>query len=500
MYPVSKSKIMACLQCPKRLWLELNRPDLCEVSESTEMAFSVGNQVGEIARQIYDPTQVGTLVDIGLAGVNAAVAKTTSLLEFENPIFEAGFSANGARAFADVLLPVKVSGELGWRMIEVKSSTSVKDYHRADVAVQAYVARSSGIRLTQIALATIDSTWTYPGEGNYSGLLVETDMTEEAFGRSKEVEGWIAMAQGIAASEQEPQIKVGDQCKKPFACGFIDYCNSDRVAAEFPVSWLPRIQAKALSEFVKNDDVTDMRHVPDQLLNARQMRVKTHTLADTVYFDAAGAGLALSEHSFPSYFMDFETINPAVPIWAQTRPYEQITFQFSVHKLSEAGELSHTDFLDISGTDPRLGFVVALVGAVGTNGPVYVYNKGFEGSCLRSLAKQYPLYATTLLAIVDRFVDLLPVAREHFYHPAQQGSWSIKDVLPAIAPDLDYQNLVGVRDGQAAQSAFLEALDKNTPHARKLAIGSQLLDYCRLDTYAMVRLWQHFAGRTDLAL
>ena len=493
MYPVSKSKIIACLQCPKRLWLELNRPELNEISEGTETAFATGNQVGEVARKIYDPTQCGTLVDIGLAGVNAAVAKTSSLLAFDKPIFEAGFSANGARAFADVLLPIKVAGALTWRMVEVKSSTAVKDYHRDDVAVQAYVARSAGIPLTAVALATIDNTWTYQGEGNYNGLLVETDMTDEAFGRDREVESWIAMAQSVAASVQEPSIKVGKQCTQPFACGFISHCNSDRVAAEFPVSWLPRIQTKALSEFVANDNVTDLRHVPDELLNPRQLRVKRQTLAGTAYFDAEGARRALSEHSFPAYFMDFESINPAVPIWAQTRPYEHVTFQFSVHKMSDTHELSHTDFLDVSGKDPRPGFVVALVKAVGTHGPVYVYNKGFEGSCLRSLARQFLSYSDQILAIVERLVDLLPIARDHFYHPMQQGSWSIKDVLPAIAPDLDYQNLTGVQDGQAAQRAFLEALDKNTPPDRKRTITSQLREYCCLDTFAMVRIWQYFA-------
>lgn len=141
---LSKSKLLAFRQCPKRLWLEIHRSELRADSAATEASFAVGHQVGDIARRIYDPDGKGSLIDIGALGFEAAFAKTQELLAASQPIFEAGFSAEGALAFADILLPVKRKGKKCWRMVEVKSSTSVKDYHRDDAAIQAHVARDGG--------------------------------------------------------------------------------------------------------------------------------------------------------------------------------------------------------------------------------------------------------------------------------------------------------------------------------------------------------------------
>lgn len=495
----SKSKLMALRQCPKRLWLEVHRPDLREDSDATQACFQIGYQVGDIAQQIYDPETLGALIDVQTEGFSRAFEHTTQLLGTPQPIFEAGFSAGGALAFADVMLPMQSEGQQVWRMVEVKSSTSVKDYHRDDVAVQAYVARSAGVALQSIALAHIDNGWTYPGHGDYRGLLKEVDLTEEAFARTAEVKSWIAQAQQTVSSPFEPEIEPGPQCDAPFACGFYDYCTRDELKPEFPLVWLPRFGAakrQALAEL----GVDDLSHVPDEQLNAKQQRVKAHTLANTVFFDAVGAAADLAGHGFPAYFLDFETIQFAVPIWPGTRPYRQNTFQFSLHILGESGQLDHTEFLDISGGDPCAPFAHALIAACGTSGQVYVYNAGFEMARIRELALRLPLLSEALLAINERVVDLLPIARERYYHPSQQGSWSIKKVLPAVVPELRYDALDGVQDGGMAMDAFLEAIHPDTPAERKTRIEQQLLAYCKLDTYAMVRLWQVFAGRTDLKL
>ncbi|MET0983742.1 MAG: DUF2779 domain-containing protein, partial [Telluria sp.] len=185
------------------------------------------------------------------------------------------------------------------------------------------------------------------------------------------------------------------------------------------------------------------------------------------------------------------------PIWAGTRPFQMIPFQFSVHRLDEAGKLEHRDFLDLSGDDPSRRFAEALVDACQGQGPVFVYNAGFETARIAELAARFADLAPALLAINERVVDLLPVARQRYYHPGQQGSWSIKQVLPAIAPDLRYDRLEGVQDGGAAMHAFLEAIAPATDPARKRQIERQLLDYCHLDTLAMVRLWEFFCGKEE---
>jgi len=494
----SKSKLLALRQCPKRLWLEVHRPDLREDSAATEASFQVGFQVGDIAQRIYDPEGQGALIDVQSEGFSRAFERTTELLHTTQPIFEAGFSAGGALAFADVMLPEQMEGKQVWRMVEVKSSTSVKDYHRDDVAVQAFVAQSAGVPLQSIALAHIDSSWVYPGDEDYSGLLVEADLTAEAFLRTEEVKAWIAQAQSIDAMPSEPVIGIGAHCETPFECGFYDYCSRDEPKAQYPVYWLPYFGAKARE--LAAQGVIDLEDVPDDRLNPKQQRVKAHTLAHTVYFDAAGAAADLAVHSLPAYFLDFETIQFAVPIWKGTRPYQQNTFQFSLHTLSESGQLDHTEFLDLSGGDPSEPFAQALIAVCGESGPVYVYNAAFETSRMSELAIRYPQFSVALLAINARVVDLLPIARERYYHPSQQGSWSIKKVLPAVVPELRYDALDGVQDGGMAMEAFLEAIHPDTHAERKNQIEQQLLVYCKLDTYAMVRLWQVFAGRTDLKL
>jgi hypothetical protein len=497
---LSKSKLLAFRQCPKRLWLEIHRPELRADSAATEASFAIGHQVGDIARRIYDPDGTGALIDIGVLGFEGAFAKTRELLGSANPIFEAGFTADGALAFADILLPVKRKGKKFWRMVEVKSSTSVKDYHRDDSAIQAHIARATGVALDSIALAHIDSSWVYPGGDDYQGLLKENDLTEEAFGRGDEVKSWISDAQAIAAKRKEPVLAVGKQCWSPYECGFLGYCDSQEEKAEYPVSWLPRIQKKALKEHIDSNGVTDMREVPDELLNDKQLRVKQHTLTGKTFFDAAQAAAELAACPLPACFLDFETIQFAVPIWAGTRPYQQIPFQFSTHSLSKSGKLAHREFLDLSGNDPSLGLAQALVDACDTEGPVFAYNASFEMMCIRDLGERFPKLKPALMAIHDRVVDLLPIAERNYYHPSQEGSWSIKKVLPAIAPELRYDALDGVQDGGMAQDAFLETIFAETPAGRKSDLERQLLDYCKLDTYAMVRMWQIFAGRSDLSL
>ena len=225
-----------------------------------------------------------------------------------------------------------------------------------------------------------------------------------------------------------------------------------------------------------------------------QTMVKQTTLAKAVYHDAPGSVKDLAPHGLPALFLDFESIQFAVPIWKGTRPYQQIPFQFSLHALAADGGLKHESFLDLSGRDPSEEFARALIAACVGDGPIFVYNAAFEMTRIRELAARFPDLANELAAINGRVVDLLPIARERYYHPSQQGTWSIKAVLPAVAPDLRYDALTGVQDGGGAMVAYCEAIQPGTTAERKAEIEGQLIDYCRLDTFAMVRLWKFFSG------
>jgi hypothetical protein len=263
---------------------------------------------------------------------------------------------------------------------------------------------------------------------------------------------------------------------------------------------LPRLQSKTVTELIETKAITDLRDVPDELLNDLQRRVKSHTLAGRPYFDGVAAARELAQHELPGVFLDFETIQFAVPIWKGTRPYQQIPFQLSAHAVSRRGEITHTAFLDLSGDDPSVPFAQSVIAACGDAGPVFVYNAGFERTRLRELAERLTDLERPLMAIGERIVDLLPITRNHYYHPAQEGSWSIKKVLPAIVPELGYQKLEGVQDGGMAMEAYLEAIQPGTSATRREEIRAQLLEYCKLDTYAMIGIWRQLAGRTDIRL
>lgn len=497
---LSKSKLIAYRQCPKRLWLEIHHPELRNDSPGTLASFRIGFSVGDVAQQIYDPEQVGEVIDAQRDGFAAALKRSAELLESDKPIFEAGFSAGGALAFADVMLPIEQDGKRMWHMVEVKSSTQVKAYHRDDAAIQSFIAAKAGVPLVSIALAHINNQFVYSGDRDYRGLLKEHDLTGESLAREGEVSEWIEAAHATAGLSDAPNKKTGNHCKAPFECGFLSYCQSQEPQVEYPISWLPGVHSKALKAHTASYSAPDLRDIPDNLLSKLQQRVKAQTLTGEVYFDKTGAVEALEAYSFPAYFLDFETIQFAVPIWKGTRPYRQIPFQFSLHTLDESGKLDSHAFLDLSGDDPSLAFAQSLIAVCGKTGPVFVYNAGFEGARIKELAERFSDLALDLMAIKVRLVDLHPITKKNYYHPSQRGSWSIKAVLPAVAPDLSYKTLIGVKDGSMAMDAYLEAIHGETTPERKAEIEQQLLAYCGLDTFAMVRLWQFLAGRSDLSI
>ncbi len=500
---LSKSKILAFKQCPKRLWLEVHARDERKDSKATSASFDAGNKIGEIARQIFVPEGNGILLDLKELGLNRLIEDTPAALAKRKPVFEAGFQANGALSLADILLPVEAADGPSWHMVEVKSSTHVHDYHRIDAAVQYSVATAAGLNISKVSIAHVDSGWTYPGGDDYQGLLKLADITNEVAALISQVPEWLSEAHKIVKLAAAPEKLTGSHCHDPYECGFFQHCTSTEPKVEHPVTWLPRIQAKALKEHIAEQAVKAMEDVPDDLLNDLQLRVKACTLSGESFFDAEGARADLAQYSLPAYFLDFETIQFAIPIWEGTRPYEQIPFQFSCHVMDAQQRMTHEEFLLSDGSNPIRSFAKALVTSCGTDGSIYVYNKGFEGGRINDLSKHTKddsQLSASLLNIKNRLVDLMPIAQARFYHPSQQGSWSIKKVLPAIFPNdpkMDYKKLEGVQDGEAAQQAFLSLIGKGGTLESADVIRRQLLKYCRLDTFAMVNIWMVLADRLE---
>ncbi|MDD2770340.1 MAG: DUF2779 domain-containing protein [Methylococcus sp.] len=486
-YGLSKSKLQAFLQCPKRLWLQVHRPELGKLAGASAAAIQHGDRVGEAVRALFPN---GRLIDA--IDPIEALLDTQLVMAFhtDRPLFEATFEHDKVLIRADALVPEQGK----YCLVEVKASTRIKDYHLSDCAIQAWVCRQSGLSLSRVELAHVNSGFVYPGGGDYRGLLRHVDLTGVIEPLTSRVPGWIETARATL-EDGEPAIGPNAQCHTPYDCPFLAHCAEAAglpEESEFPLRLLPH-PGKLKAE-LEAEGYRDLREVPpERLTQSKHRRIQRVALSGEAELDPAAAA-ALSEHGYPRYYLDFESIQFAVPCWAGTRPYQQLVFQWSCHVEDSPGELRQLEFLDGSGDDPRRPFAEALIAAAGKRGPIFVYNIGFERSCVNRLAESFPNLSAPLLAIAGRMVDLLPLARNHYYHPAMDGSWSIKSVLPTLAPDLDYQTLP-VQHGAMAQEAYAELIAPGTAPERRAELRRNLLAYCRLDTLAMVRLTWHLEGR-----
>lgn len=477
---LSKSRILAHRQCPKRLWLQINRPELQEDSEGAIARMNAGTHAGEVARDLYPD---GVLIDA--EPLSQALADTQAVIaQGDQPIFEATFQANNVLVRADLLLP----DVNGYRLAEVKSSTSVKDYHCEDAAVQTWVCKNAGVEVTRTEIAHINNGFIYPGDGNYQGLFSHADISELIAELETIVPDWIAAAQDTLAGP-EPVIEAGEQCDDPFPCPFWSYCCPEEPDEDgYPPEILPR--SKALAAQLRAEGFDDLRQVPEERLNPAQQRIRRVSINQQAEINPQ-AGEILKDLPYPRYYLDFETITFVVPIWVGTRPYQQIPFQWSCHIESAEGTIHHHDFLADGKNDPRRAFAESLVEILGNVGAILVYNQTFEKSRVRELAADFPDLTPVLDALIGRIFDLLPLTREHYYHPDMYGSWSIKAVLPTIAPELAYDDLE-VAHGMMAMDSIAEIMRPDTTDQRREHLRVELLKYCERDTWAMVRIAQFF--------
>jgi hypothetical protein len=372
-------------------------------------------------------------------------------------------------------------------MIEVKASTSVKDEHVFDCAAQRWVFEGLGHQFTGIALAHVDNTFVYEGDGDFDGLLVESEETESTSNILPGIPEWIAMARD-AASGDEPDIGVGAHCYKPYECPFVGHCWPQ--GPEYPVQGLGGSRAK-LGELIA-EGIEDIRDVPVTRLNEKQQWIQNVTRSGKAELLPGGRDFVASL-AYPRYYLDFETIGPPIPIWPGTRPYETLPIQWSCHFESAPGKMEHAEFLDLTGDPPMRRLAESMIRVLGKSGPVLMYTT-YEKTVINGLIASFPDLATPLQAIVDRLIDLHPPLQQFYYHPAMAGSWSLKAVLPTVAPDMQYSELEGIQEGTAASEGYLEAINRDTSPERKAQLKQQLLLYCKFDTEAMVRLVE-FLGK-----
>ena len=481
---LSKSRVMANMQCPRRLWLQVYKPELAESDGGVNKRLNIGTEVGILAQKLYPDGCLVMADDLG-----KGISETESLLaQTRKPLFEAAFKSEGILVLADLLLREKN----GWRMVEVKSSASVKPYHVTDASIQSWVAKKAGLELSSTEIAHIDTSFIYPGGNDYNGLFYYADISNEVGDNLSSVEEWIGEAKRTLSGE-EPDIQPGNQCSKPFDCPFYSFCASDEPEQEeYPVEILP--YHGKLADELREEGYNDIREIPaGRLSKPKHLRVWEATINDSLILDEAGRN-KVRALGYPRYYIDFETIQMAIPVWVGTRPYSQIPFQWSCHIEHEDGSISHHEYLSDGKSDPRRPFIESLLRIIGEHGPVIVYNAGFERSRLKELSDYYEDLSADVTTIIERIFDLLPVARKHYYHPQMKGSWSIKAVLPTIAPELAYDDLE-VADGGMAMEAFSEMMMPDITDKRHNELYKALLKYCERDTWAMVAIAHYFEGK-----
>lgn len=484
---LSKSRFCYGLQCVKQLWWRVHEPTAPELvpSPAQQAIFSRGHAVGERAHAVF-PGAV--LVDRLPQEVAAKVADTRAALTAgASAILEASFLEDGVFAAIDALerLP------RGYALVEVKSTLDVKDQHIPDVAIQLHVARKAGLDVRRAELMHLNRACTAP---DLSNLFLREDVTARAEAFLPEVPGHIARLQ-VAIAGSLPAVDVGPHCNDPYECPFKARCWP--VLPADHVSTLYRggktVQALLARGVTRVQDVP-----PTTKLSAPAARqVEAVRTGETVV--EPGLSGVLAALTRPIAYLDFETVMPAVPAWDGCHPYEQVPVQLSSHVEDASGALTHHAFLPDGPEDPRPAMAEAVVRAVDGAATVLAYNAPFERRCLELLAAAVPHLRAPLLAAAARLVDLLPIVRDHVYHPDFGGSFSIKTVAPALVPGLSYGALE-VAEGGTAQ-ALLEGLllgdlaDGSGPEA-KAELRAQLLAYCEQDTLAMVKLLERL---TELA-
>ncbi|MCB1669944.1 MAG: DUF2779 domain-containing protein [Gammaproteobacteria bacterium] len=499
---LSKGRILAWKQCSKRLFLEVYRPELAVEDEQTAYWFAMGREVGRVARSL-EPGGVliggggeRTVQRSGNEGrgvspdLSSALEQTRLLLAVPGgpALFEATFQYDDVLIRADMVIP----SETGLVLREVKSASRVKDRHLDDCAVQNWVMAGAGYRPDRVELAHVDTSFEYREPDNYEGLLACRDITQLVSVISRDVPDWVRGAKQTL-NGPEPTVTPGLQCTDPYDCPFIAHCWQD--VPDYPVSSLPD-KGRIVDELLARG-IEDIRDIPaGALTRPLQQRVRQVTIDGNPFVDPE-AGKRLKALPYPRFYLDFETVQFAVPAWLETHPYDQLPFQWSCHIEREPGKLEQADFLDTSGEAPMRGFSEQLLTILGQQGPVFTYSN-FERRIIKEQARRFPELEAQLFALLDRLVDLQKIVRQSYYHPAMKGSWSIKAVLPTIAPELDYGQLEEVKDGTGAQMAYKACIASGIGEDRRQQLEKRLREYCRMDTLAMVKVAWYFQGHRQL--
>ncbi|MGD8349780.1 MAG: DUF2779 domain-containing protein [Gammaproteobacteria bacterium] len=483
---LSKSQYLRGLQCPKALWLFKYRQELAaEPDARRQHLFDTGHRVGALAQQLFPG---GVEVAYRAGDYPGMIDETAQSIHRGGVVYEGSFAADGVFVRADILVP---NGD-AWDLYEVKATASTKPVHKPDVAVQWYVI-GRHLPLGRAHLVHLNTSYVRDGALDVRDLFTIDDVTEAVEDQQAAIERNLRQLETVLAGA-EPEVPIGTQCNNPYECDFRAHCWRN---VPYPsVLDLCRLNGDRKFEYYHRGIVTyeDARNHIE--LNAVQSLQVNTALNQTVHIDAGAIADFLRNVRFPVHFLDFETFQDAIPRFDGQRPYQNMPFQYSLHVVHGTGELEHREFLADENEDPRLELARRLVDDLGDEGTIFAYHQQFELGVVRGLARDCAEFDARLMALTHRFEDLeVPFKNLMYYHPDFHGSFSIKSVLPALFPgdpELDYKNLA-IRSGDEAMNVFPRLREIDDPD-EKAAIRDALRAYCRLDTLAMVKLWEKLKG------
>ena len=483
---LSKSLYTKAIQCPKALWLKKYKQDvLTPPDESALAVFETGNIVGDLACQLFPN---GKEVPYS-KNYDEMIATTEQYLtDGESAIYEATFKYQDILVMVDILV---VEDDGSFSIYEVKSSTSVKDIYLHDASIQYYVLKGLGISIKNTNIVHIDTSYVRADELELDKLFSILDVSDEVISlqddipiRLKEFEEY------LEDKINEPDIDIGTQCKKPYECDAKDYCwKVQRQIPDYSIFNIFNLGSKKQVELY-SQDIVNIDDVPDDFdMTENQAQSVQNYKSKTTHIDTQRINEFVNSLSYPIYHLDFETFQQAIPEFKGIKPFEQIPFQYSIHIEYQDGTLEHKEFLAEDGIDPRVQMAQKLCEDLPTNVTVLAYSMSFEKGVINKLASSFEEYSSHLLAITENIKDLMiPFQKKYYVTPDMNGSYSIKNVLPSLVPEMEqaYKELDGVQNGSQAMNAFANM--SKLEYEEKQKMRNSLLEYCKLDTLAMLKI------------
>ena len=483
-YILSKSTFLRGLQCEKSLYLYKHHYDLKdETPAHLQAIFDQGNAVGLLAQELF-PEGVDASPEDHFK-IQESVLRTQEFIDnSESIIYEATFQFNGVLAALDIL----VKDQEGWKAYEVKSSTSISDTYIQDAAIQFYTIVNSGIDLKDISIVHINNQYIKNGDISVHELFTIESVYERVQEVLPTIPNTITTFKKVIDQETAPNIDIGIHCSKPYDCDFKGHCWKH--VPEYSVFDISNLRINKKLDLYDSGIIT-LDHVDPNhaALNMSQKLQVVSEQEGTIHVDAPEIKNFIEGLEYPLYYLDFETLSSAIPIYDQSRPYQQLVFQYSLHIQTESGDIAHKEYLAKADLhiDPRKGFIDKLIADCGTRGDIIVYNLGFEKGRLNDLINLFPEFEDEISSIIDRLKDLMvPFQKKWYYTPAMKGSYSIKSVLPALVPELSYDDL-DISDGGSASKIFTQMVQGEYTGDYDQTRNA-LLEYCKLDTLAMVKI------------